>query len=800
MTDKQLDPDLPHWFHSSYVRVAALTVLGLIVTAPFVVHGSDSGLAAMFNAPLMWIDRDADARQEFNAFIDLFGSHDMIVVSWQGCVIDDPRLDRAADAVRDVQAQRKAAGKPRLFNNIFSGNTLINSLTSMPIDLPRQAAIDRLNGILVGEDDQTSGLVVELTEQGAFIRRETIPLIQNAVSDAIDIPIDDLIMTGPAVDGMAIDDESSRSIQQYSIPSILISLALCWFCLRSVWLTIPIIAVGAWAQGFMLSSVYYGGETMNAILIVLPALVFVLAVSVGIHLANYFLEEVDLGSGAKAPSRAIAKATGPCILAALTTAIGLASLCISDVEPIRQFGFLGAIGVIVCVVLLFLMLPGFMVIWLHVSQKRGTLQLHNATPPNGSPPKDDQRSVGHPLFAFVANFISRYSVIIRLSCIVAMIAFGFGLTRLRTTIDVVSLLSEDNRVVQDFHWVENNICPLVPIEVVIHFDHDSNVNPIDRLRIVAAIENQMSQIDVLHGTMSAVTFVPSFPRLTGLGSTIRKTVFLRQIEQSRDELIESHFLAETETGEAWRISARVKGQAEFDYGQFLDSLQSKVDFVLSNAEDAGYEGISSSSTGMLVLVYRIQKMLLKDLFYSFLTALALVAVVMVVALRNVPAGLIAMMPNIFPTLVMFGAMGWFEIAIDIGTVMTASVALGIAVDGTFHFLKWFIQSIKNGVSKESAIKIAYERCGGALIQTTIICACGLMIYSFSGFLPVRHFSWILLMMLVTALFGDLVLLPALLAGKLGDLLERTGESLATLTTPVPDPDSTSTPDQHSKSH
>jgi predicted RND superfamily exporter protein len=205
-------------------------------------------------------------------------------------------------------------------------------------------------------------------------------------------------------------------------------------------------------------------------------------------------------------------------------------------------------------------------------------------------------------------------------------------------------------------------------------------------------------------------------------------------------------------------------------------LQAEVDPIISKIQSAGHPGVTSTSTGVLVLVYRVQEVLLDDLFKSFLTALVLVALVMMVALRSVICGLMAMLPNIFPTLVLFGLMGWSDKAIDIGSVMTASVALGIAVDGTFHFLKWFVQSLKQGESRQSAITIAYQRCGRALIQTTIICACGLLIYSFSGFLPARHFAWVLLMMLVAALFGDMVLLPALLAGGLGKFLARIYQS------------------------
>ncbi len=635
---------------------------------------------------------------------------------------------------------------------------MLKLLTEEPVELTRDAALNRMKGVLVGADGKNSCVVIELTDHGGINRRETIPLIKNSIAEATGLTRERLVISGPAIDGMAIDDESIRSIQTYSLPSFLISLILCWACLRSLWLTIPILIIAAFGQGFVLAAVYYGGGTMNAILIVLPALVFVLTVSAGVHLAHYFLEEVDVGPAADAPRRAMSKATGPCTLAALTTAIGLASLCVSEVEPVRQFGYLGAIGVLICVGLLFLLVPGFMVIWL-----RRHHQGDSSTRP--------RPGTGRPFVGF-AHAVRRHALAIRIVCLTAMIGCGVGLTRLRTSIDVVSLLSSDNRAVQDFHWVEENIGPLVPIEVVIHFDRECTLGVMDRLKLLAAIQHRISQIEILDGELSAVTFIPNFPRGGGLSGTVRKRVFLRQIENSREGLIAGKYLAETDDGEAWRISSRILGQPDFDYGQFLNRLRSEIDPILARVQAAGHPGVSATSTGVLVLVYQIQEAMLDDLFSSFLTALLLVAIVMILALCSVTCGLLAMLPNVFPTMVLFGTMGWSERAVDIGSVMTASVALGIAVDGTFHFLKWFVHSLKQGESREAAITIAYQRCGRALIQTTIICACGLLIYSFSGFLPARHFAWVLLMMLLAALFGDMILLPALLAGGLGERLSR----------------------------
>lgn len=766
---------------SHAVRRAVVTLVVLVLSLPFVIRGSDLGLKTMFNAPLLWIEHDSETRRDFNEFLDLFGAQELIVVTWPGCTVADERLSAAAAEIERVQHLRASNGEPAVFNQVFTGKTVLQVLTSPPIELSEDAALRRLEGGLVGPDGQTSCMVVELTNYGGIYRRESIPIMTDAITSVTGLTQDELIIAGPAIDGIAIDDESIRSISTFSLPSVLISFVLCWLCLRSLRLTLPILIVGAWGQGLMLALVYYLDITMNAILIVLPALMFVLTVSAGIHLANYFLDEVGEGSKVDAAHQAFRKAAGPCSLAALTTAIGLASLCISEVEPVQQFGFLGALGVLVCVATLFLLLPGFMVFGSGArTRERAQQSSACSNEPAGSPSTTDivtpPRIASTRRLKRIAHQVYSHSWAIRSVCFITMVLGGLGLAKLHTTIDIVSLLSDDSRVVENFHWIEENIGPLVPVEVVVHFDPDCSLDPIERLKTVAAVQLQIGQIDRVDGMMSAATFVPNFPRSGGIGGTVRKTIFLRQLESSRPDLIAGKYLAVNEKGEFWRITGRIPGQSNFDYESVLAKVQSEADSVLAKLRGAGFEGVTVSSTGVLVLVYQVQEVLLNDLFHSFITAMLLVAVVTMIALRSIIGGLLAMLPNVFPMIVLFGVMGWFDYAVDIGTIMTASVALGIAVDGTFHFLKWFTPSVKSGVSREAAMVLAYERCGPALIQTTIICACGLLIYSFSDFLPVRHFAWVLLLMLVVALFGDLILLPALLSGMLGRLLLRNSPS------------------------
>ena len=121
-------------------------------------------------------------------------------------------------------------------------------------------------------------------------------------------------------------------------------------------------------------------------------------------------------------------------------------------------------------------------------------------------------------------------------------------------------------------------------------------------------------------------------------------------------------------------------------------------------------------------------------------AFALVTLTMICVLRGIRAGLIAMLPNLFPAVVVFGLMGWFGWPIDIGAMMTASVALGIAVDDTFHFMTWFRLESRQGLNPKEAVRLAFRHCGRAMIQTTLICGVGMSVFGLSEFVPTQRFA------------------------------------------------------------
>jgi predicted RND superfamily exporter protein len=178
------------------------------------------------------------------------------------------------------------------------------------------------------------------------------------------------------------------------------------------------------------------------------------------------------------------------------------------------------------------------------------------------------------------------------------------------------------------------------------------------------------------------------------------------------------------------------------------------------------------------IVYKAQRTLLESLVNSVVSAFGMIAIVMTVLLlwgswqwRNAPAGLLSMLPNIFPVVIIFGFMGHRRVLVDIGTMMCASVAMGVAVDDTIHFLAWFRHACRQGMPRKEAVLEAYRRVATAMTQTTLIAGLGLAVFALSTFTPTQRFGVMMLTLLTAALVGDLVMLPAMLASPLGRIFE-----------------------------
>jgi predicted RND superfamily exporter protein len=357
-------------------------------------------------------------------------------------------------------------------------------------------------------------------------------------------------------------------------------------------------------------------------------------------------------------------------------------------------------------------------------------------------------------------------------CLVVVAFFGFGLTRITTSVKFERMFPSHSEIIQNYRWIEGHIGPLIPIEIIVGFDQRCSLDVAERLELVSTIVDSLRPIPETGGIISAATFAPPIPKASGLRAAIRRRIFVKRLEDGRHRFVDEGFLATDGDEEFWRVTARIPAVHDVDYGEFVSRVRQQVEPIVQSQQDRDIEGITVMYTGMSPLLHEAQQQLLDDLIKSFLIAFLLICPVMMIILRGFWPGLLSMIPNVVPAVIVFGSLGWLGIAVDIGTMLCASVGLGIAVDDTLHFLTWYARGIREGLTSHQAVRNAYHFCASAMFQTTLICGCGILVFSFSQFLPTSRFAWLMFILLWTALLGDLILLPALLAGPLGKVFAR----------------------------
>ena len=734
--------------------VAVLVLLGL--SLPIVALGVHGAIKSNSNDPRQWLPRGFEETEKYVRFHEHFGRDEISVATWPGCTLDDDRVERLAAAMVDPNAE---AGS-KYFDRVITGPRVLDQLTSEPLKLPRREAIRRLQGTLIGPADphgsgrNTTCVVLVISELGLSDRVAAVEQIRQVALDECGISPEELKLGGPTVDAATIDVESQRMLLELSGVSALIALFVTWWRFRSLKLTVIMLVGAIYCTGATLSVLYYSGGNMNLVMTMLPPLIYVLSISAAVHLVNYYRDARQEGDPDTAPMRAMAYGWRPCLLASGTTAIGLLSLSVSKIVPIQNFGIYSAAGMGISIVVLFLFLPAALTIW------RPEVPADKSS---RAPDRDPTALIGR-----LHRPIAGGSVLL-------MIGLGCGLLRLESTVKLQHRFAPGSQIIQDYAWMEKHLGPLVPLEVVIHFDAASPLTFFGRMEFVADLEEKIRRFEYVEATMSAADFAPVFPRRGSMEYFVFRRRASRELQGNRQSYVDAHFLSQNDTQELWRISVRVNALSDVDYGFFIETLKAQIDPIVSHDPD---RGISATYTGVIPLIYKAQRQLFNDLVRSFLLAFGVIALVMMIALRSPAAGLLAMAPNLFPAVVVFGFMGWTGQLIEIGSVMTASAALGIAVDDTFHFLTWFRRGSAEGMSRSQSLSYAYRRCAGAMIHTTIICSSALVVFGLSTFMPVVHFGWLMVTLLIAALIGDLVFLPAMLAGPAGRVFQRKDDTPA----------------------
>ena len=762
---------------SFYTRNTLAIFAFFLFTTPWVITSAKLAIEQSSNRVADWLPESFDATQRLLWFQKHFASDNLFMISWDGCNFEDPRLPLLAAKLREPVDM--GDGPPVLLTRqVITGPGVLHQLRSEPLQLSRKAGLRRLRGWLSGDDLHTTGMVILLTTEGWKNRHFLLDHVRASADQVEGLTADTLHMAGSTIDSIAIDRASQKNLQGMMISCFAVGCLLMWLLFRSLPLTVMVFFSALYCQQLSLCLVHSTGGHMDSIMLMIPSLIYVLSISTGVHLAHYYLDAVHEEGAEQAPERAVKKAMLPCGLASLTTAVGLGSLLVSSLRPVSNFGGYAAIGVLCATLSIFFLLPSLLSSFPITRQRAPKLE------PNSH---WDRLQV----------FVSKRSSLILLLATVVLGAGLWGVFHFRASARVHDFFSSEAPIIQDYDWLEKQIGPLVPLEVVLRFPINpttESATPLDRLRVVGAVHGALSENPGIGAVVSALNFSQRIHRRgTSAFQVSREGLFNKQLAKNTATFHTMGFFRETPQEQIWRISSRAYAGSQQNYASLLEQLHSAVDPILERNQDRGLGDIEAVYCGGVPLVQKAQQQMLIDLANSFSLAFALIAVMMIglqlvgsteefrvtdnwqekagLLLRRVAAGFVSMIPNVLPCVMVLGGMGLAGLKLEIGSLMTASVALGIAVDDTLHFITWFRRGLAQGYSRAGAVHFAYTRCGQAMTQTTLVCGIGLLTFAFSDFMPIARFAWVMFAMLFSALIADLIVLPALLLSPLGIVFE-----------------------------
>lgn len=640
-----------------------------------------------------------------------------------------------------------------------------------------------------------AALTVILSPEGSKSATRTIAVVRNA-AERVGIPANELHLGGGPVGRSRLNQEAERALWNTEYPawnlykrspvamSVLVGMLLVFVLLRSLPLTFIVLGVAVYVCMATVAIVPSMGDTLNMVLVVMPNLLFVITLSGALHLLNYWRRESETDPET-AVVVAMRKARLPCSLASITTAIGTASLVTSSLEPIRQFGVYSTIGVLGSLAMVLLGLPAIL--------KLCGPRLHATLP----------RASGPSMWLGFGRLITRHHVATQWLILLVFLQAVWGLRWFDTETKVIRYFPSHLRIIEDYDFFEQSLAGVVNVDVVVHFNQPAieATNISERMELIRRVENSLRQEQGVTGTLSVADFrqpitepdadAPLRIRLLhrkGL-QRLRNGVFGGAADgdesahsaSSLTSLVRRPLEAEEDGvpvrfavgDEAWRVRVQCTVLSDLSYESLLAAMRQRIQPLLAEVPGADFV-----ITGSVPLFLRAQQVLLRSLISSLGLAFLLITVVVIGMLRSIPGGLYAMLPNIFPVGVTFGWISWMNVPVDVGTMMTASIAIGIAIDGTLHLITWF-QECSGKRDGHEAVCRALDYCGPALFQTSLIIALGMLMLSGADLLLISRFGWIMSLLVVTAFIGDMVLLPALLASHMGQILNRKHRSAHT---------------------
>lgn len=534
--------------------------------------------------------------------------------------------------------------------------------------------------------------------------------------------------------------------------ALLITSLLFFFFFRSFRATLIsmiVVVVGVmWSFG----TLGFLGYEITVLTAIIPPLIIVIGIPNCIFLINKYQQEVKKhGNKAKSLQRVISKVGNATLMTNLTTAAGFGTFIFTKSELLKEFGIVAFLNILFLFLLCLIIIP-IMYSYMPLPKEKHLAHLG--------------KNYTKKLVTWIENTIRKHSVAV-FAVAVTILSLGIiGIFQIKVSGSIIEDMPKNTGFFDDIIFYENEFNGVMPLEIMIDTKKPKGVLKSVTLKRIEELQQTIEEVPELSKPISIVnlakyakqTYYNGNPEYYELPTRQEETFILPYIKNStkkgEENMMQSYI---DSTGQYARITTFMRDIGTDKMAKIEERLQEKINKLFPE------ERYTVTMTGKAYVFEKGTHYLVHNLVLSLLFAILLISLLMAYLFRSFKMIVISLLPNILPLIMTAGLMGYLGVPIKPSTILVFSIAFGISVDDTIHFLAKYRQELKaNNWRIKRSVYTTVKEAGISMFYTSVVLFFGFSVFTLSSFGGTVALGSLVAATLLFAMLSNLILLPALL--------------------------------------
>tara|TARA_B100001964_G_scaffold99171_1_gene110748 strand:+ start:1160 stop:3619 length:2460 start_codon:yes stop_codon:yes gene_type:complete len=682
-------------------------------------------------------------------------------------IVEDLMEDWPKNSEEIEIIKQRAMSNPTYKNMLLSED---GKFTSIIIELNPYSTKTRAGGEqtleedpLAGFDDDPGAITPETetsqkeTENQEYLndkeKEETVITLMNVISkyEKPDFPI---YLGGSPVMDIKLKKNLRRDMGLFmglAFGIIIITLFLLFRRVSGVLLTLMVVILSLLSTFGLMALL---GVPITIPTQILPSFLLAVGIADSVHILSLFYRRLEQGDNKEAAiTFALGHSGRAIVLTSLTTSGALMSFITSDLAPVAHLGVFAPIGVMLALLFTLVLLPALLAViplrlkintGKHKGLKTGALEK---------------------ILLGFGNFAIKYPrgiVIMTLLLVFVSLAAALGL---HFSYDPLSWLPESSTIRRDTAIIDRNLKGSISLEVVLDTGKENGWHEpelLNKLEMMGREAEQYTEGNVFVGkTTSPVNIIKEINQALNEN---RATFY--SIPEDKNLVSQEFFLFETSGSDDLedvvdsqfskaRLTMKLPSADAVEYIRFMEVIQKRFKDVFSGKSEI-------TITGRVALLFKTINSTIISMAKSYVLAFIVISLLMVLLMGNVKMGLISMIPNLAPIILTLGLMRILDIPLDAFTLLIGSIAIGLVVDDTIHFMDNFKHYYHETKDVGQAIHSTLQTTGRAILSTSMVLSGSFFVYIASSMNNLVNFGLLTGFAILAAMIADFLLLPALM--------------------------------------